>query len=87
MPGTPLPNTASPEVQRLAYEEPDSFSAYRTCLRFLATTERVRFVRILGYLLIHAPNRAVRVKVANCIHSPNDQSNLTDLGAFSNVLS
>jgi hypothetical protein len=42
----------------LAYDEPNSLSAYQTCLGFekqLVATEKVRLVRLLGYLLLYAP--------------------------------
>ncbi|XP_006458875.1 hypothetical protein AGABI2DRAFT_115848 [Agaricus bisporus var. bisporus H97] len=83
--GTPLPKADSDQVQAFAYDEPKSLSAYQVCLNFeeqLATTTRVRLVRILGYLLLYAPNRTVRNEVAKCIHSHKDQSDLVDAGAF-----
>ncbi|EKM77897.1 hypothetical protein AGABI1DRAFT_86136 [Agaricus bisporus var. burnettii JB137-S8] len=83
--GTPLPKADSDQVQAFAYDEPESLSAYQVCLNFeeqLATTSRVRLVRILGYLLLYAPNRTVRNEVAKCIRSHKDQSNLVDAGAF-----
>lgn len=57
IPGVPLPNALSPEIQKFAYDEPDTFSAYNTCLQFeqqLATTAQARLVRIIGYLLVLA---------------------------------
>ncbi|XP_006458932.1 hypothetical protein AGABI2DRAFT_115898 [Agaricus bisporus var. bisporus H97] len=89
IPGTPLPKATSPKVQRFTQDESTStLSAYTTCLQFeqqLATTAQVRLVRILGYLLLYAPNRDVRSEVANCIHSCKEQSNLTDIGSFFEV--
>jgi hypothetical protein len=84
MPGTPLPNSDCDEVQILARDNPESLNAYGTCLNFeerLAETEKVRFVRILGYLLLYAPNWAVRNEVAQCIHLHKNQGELVDLGA------
>lgn len=77
-----LPDIDSSGVKDFAYDEPHSLSAYRLCLHFerqLATTERVRFVRILGYLL---PNRTVCEQVVECIHSRKEKNDLTDIGAF-----
>ncbi|EKM77895.1 hypothetical protein AGABI1DRAFT_129688 [Agaricus bisporus var. burnettii JB137-S8] len=82
---TPLPKADSDQVQRFACDEPDSLSAYQVCLKFeeqLGTTENVRLVRILGYLLLYAPNRAVRDEVAKCIHSHRQKSDLMELGSF-----
>ncbi|KAF7773453.1 hypothetical protein Agabi119p4_5620 [Agaricus bisporus var. burnettii] len=89
IPVTSLPKATSPEVRIFTQDEPTStLSAYTTCLQFeqqLATTAQVRLVRILGYLLLYAPNRDVRSEVANCIHSCKEQSNLTDIGSFFEV--
>ncbi|KAH0826493.1 hypothetical protein J3R83DRAFT_5497 [Lanmaoa asiatica] len=83
---THLPEVNSPQVQRIADEDPNYLSAYNICLKYeleLAGLEdKQRFVRILGFLLIHAPNRSVRAEVAKCIHSHKDSSDLTDIGAF-----
>ncbi|KAI9507875.1 hypothetical protein F5148DRAFT_980748, partial [Russula earlei] len=40
------------------------------------------YVRILGFLLLYAPNRAVRHEVVKCIHSRRNESDLTDVGQF-----
>jgi hypothetical protein len=80
MPATPLPPATSSQVQALSEYE---LSAYNICLLFenqLATVQSVRFVRLLGYLLLCAPNRSVRSEVAKCIHSRSNQSDLTDIG-------
>lgn len=85
MPSTPLPKPDSDEVQRFAYGEPNLLNAYQVCLDFeeqLALTEKVRLVRILGYLLLYAPNLSVCNEIAQSIHSCKDQSAFTDLGAF-----
>ena len=83
---TPLPEVSSPQVQRIADEDPNYLSAYNICLKYekelAAFKNNLRFVRILGFLLLHAPNRAVRSEVAKCIHSRNESSDLTDVGAF-----
>ena len=83
---TPLPTVDSPEVQRIAEEDSDNLSAYNICLSYeeeLAAFEgKLRHVRILGFLLLHAPNRGVRSEVTKCIHSRKDSSDLTDVGAF-----
>ncbi|KAH0836916.1 hypothetical protein J3R83DRAFT_8733 [Lanmaoa asiatica] len=83
---THLPEVNSPQVQRIADEDPNYLSAYNICLKYeleLAGLEdKQRFVRILGFLLLHAPNRGVRAEVAKCIHSRKDSSDLTDIGAF-----
>jgi hypothetical protein len=39
-------------------------------------------VRILGFLLLNAPNWNIRSEVSKCIHSCEDSSDLTDAGAF-----
>ncbi|KAH0834655.1 hypothetical protein J3R83DRAFT_10165 [Lanmaoa asiatica] len=65
---------------------PNHLSAYRICLKYeqehAAFRNKLRHVRILGFLLLHALNRGVRSEVAKCIHSCKDSSDLTDFGAF-----
>jgi hypothetical protein len=84
MPGTPLPPATSPEVTAWAEYEPSTLSAYYVCLEYeskLATSEdRVRLMRLLGYLLLHAPRRTIRSEVATWIHLRKPGSDLTDPG-------
>jgi hypothetical protein len=86
MPGTPLPPPTSPDVAAWAEYEPGTLKAYSACLEYeskLVTSEdRVRLVRLLGYLLLYAPRRTIRSKVANWIHSRKPGSDLADLGEF-----
>ncbi|KAF8447183.1 hypothetical protein L210DRAFT_3641146 [Boletus edulis BED1] len=83
---TPLPKADSPEVQRIADEDPDNFSAYNICLNYeeelAAFEDKQRYCRILGFLLLHAPNQGVRSDVTKSIHSCKHSSDLADLGAF-----
>lgn len=83
---TSLPEVHSPQVQRIADEDPNYLSAYNICLKyekeFAAFKDKLRSVRILGFLLLHAPSRGVRSEVTKCIHSRQDSSNLTGVGAF-----
>jgi hypothetical protein len=85
---TPLPKVDSrhsPDV-KLILSDPDDLSAYNICLNYeeelAAFKDKLRHVRILGFLLLHAPNRGVRSEVTKCIHSRKDSSDLTDVGAF-----
>ncbi|KAN0091134.1 hypothetical protein V8E55_004700 [Tylopilus felleus] len=82
---TPLPKVDSPEVQCIV-EDSDDLSAYNICLnheeKLAASKDKLRYVRILGFLLLHAPNRGVRSEVTKCIHSRKNSSDLTDVGAF-----
>ncbi|KAN0074642.1 hypothetical protein V8E55_011691 [Tylopilus felleus] len=75
---TPLPKVDSPEVQGIVDEDSDDLSAYNICLNYeeelAAFEDKLRYVRILGFLLLHAP--------IGCIHSRNPSSDLTDVGAF-----
>jgi hypothetical protein len=86
MPGTPLPPPTSPEVAAWAEDELNTFSAYNVCLEYestlTASEDRVRLVRLLGYLLVYAPRRTIRSKVAHWIHSRKPGSDLADLGEF-----
>ena len=81
---TPLPKVDSPEVQRIADGDSDSLSAYNICLNYeeelAELKDKLRYVRILGFLLLHAPNRGVRSEVTKCIHTR--KHSLTDVGAF-----
>ena len=84
---TPLPKVGSPEVQRIADEDPDSLSVYNIRLNYeeeLAAKDnnKLRHARILGFLLLHAPNPGVRSEIAKYIHSRKPGSNVTDVGAF-----
>lgn len=83
---TPLPKVDSPEVQRIADEDSGDLSAYNICLDYeeelAAFEDKLRYVRILGFLLLHAPNQGVRSEVTKCIHSRKPSSDLTDVGAF-----
>ena len=82
---TPLPKVDSSEVQCIV-EDSDDLSAYNICLnheeKLAASKDKLRYVRILGFLLLHAPNRGVRSEVTKCIHSRKNSSDLTDVGAF-----
>jgi hypothetical protein len=86
MPGTSLPRATSPTVTAWAEYEPNTLSAYSVCLEYekeLATSkDRVRLVRLLGYLLYYAPRRSIRNAVALSIHSRKPESDLTDLGEY-----
>src|SRR5258708_26842590 len=81
-----LPKTDSPLVQSMADEHADFPSAYNVCLEYekeVATdVDKLRCVRILGFLLLHAPSYAVRTEVARSIHSRGDDNVLAELGAF-----
>jgi hypothetical protein len=85
MPGTPLPPAISPKLTAWEMYEPNTLNAYHVCLEYesrLATSDRVRLVRLLGYLLLYAPRWTIRSEVANWIHSCKPESDLTDLGEF-----
>ena len=81
-----LPKTDSPLVQSMADEHADFLSAYNVCHEYekeVATdVDKLRCVRILGFLLLHAPSYAVRTEVARSIHSRGDDNVLAELGAF-----
>ncbi|KAI9436374.1 hypothetical protein F5148DRAFT_1380312 [Russula earlei] len=83
---TALPNIDSPLVKYIANEDPNYLSAYNVCLdheeKLAAYENKLRYVRILGFLLLYAPNRAVRHEVVKCIHSRRNESDLTDVGQF-----
>ncbi|KAI9455641.1 hypothetical protein HD554DRAFT_1032484 [Boletus coccyginus] len=83
---TPLPKVDSPEIQRIADEDSGDLSAYKICLDYeeelAAFEDKLRNVRILGFLLLHVPNQGVRSEVTKCIHSLKHSSDLTDVGAF-----
>jgi len=78
-----LPTIDDPQVQRL--ENEDS-RAYLLCLKyeeeFAAIASKLRSVRILGFLLLNAPNEGVRIEVTKCILSCKDDSDLVNLGSF-----
>ncbi|KAH9955466.1 hypothetical protein BC827DRAFT_1347593 [Russula dissimulans] len=83
---TALPQTDSPQVQQMANQDPNYLSAYNVCLRceeqFAANENKIRYIRILGYLLLHAPDRVVRSEVTRCIHSCQSDDDLATLGSF-----
>ncbi|KAH9955465.1 hypothetical protein BC827DRAFT_1236577 [Russula dissimulans] len=41
-----------------------------------------RYIRILGYLLLYAPDPAVCSEVTRCIQSRQDDGDLANLGSF-----
>ena len=81
-----LPETDSPLVQSMADQHADFLGAYNVCLEYekeVATdADKLRYVRILGFLLLHAPSYAVRTEVTRYIHSRGDDNVLAELGAF-----
>ena len=83
---TALPKTNSPQVQQIADEDPNYLSAYRICLQYeieLAVDEdKLRHLRILGFLLLNAPHRGVRSEVVRSIHSRKRDSDLVSFGAL-----
>ncbi|KAI9509931.1 hypothetical protein F5148DRAFT_1011536 [Russula earlei] len=83
---TALPKIDSPLVQHVASEDPNYLSAYNVCLNheeaFAAYENKLRYVRILGFLVLYAPNWTVRHEVVKCIHSRKNESDLTDVGRF-----
>jgi len=86
-PSAALLKADSLRVQQMANEDPNYLSAYDICLRceeqFAADENKLRYIRILGYLLLNAPDRAVRSEVTRCIHSRRqDDSDLANLGFF-----
>ena len=60
--------------------------AYLLCLKcekeFATIAGKLRSVRILGFLLLNAPNQDVRIEVTKCILSCKDDSDLVNLGSF-----
>jgi len=84
--GTALPKANTLPVQQMANEDPNYLSAYNICLlheeELAANANKLRCIRILGYLLLNAPNRAVRSEINRCIHSRQDDSELVDFGAL-----
>jgi len=85
-PSIALPKADSLKIQQMANEDPNYLSAYNICLQceeqFAGKENKLRYIRILGYLLLNAPNRAVRSEVTRCIHSRQDDSDVVDLGSF-----
>lgn len=87
---TPLPKASSPEVQSTFEDHPNHLSAYNICLKYESeltnaqpyNDNKVRYVRILGFLLLHAPKLSIRTDVSLCIHSRKDNSDLSDVGEF-----
>ncbi|KAF5388374.1 hypothetical protein D9615_000746 [Tricholomella constricta] len=81
----PLPALDDPQAQRIVNEASD-VKAYLICLEyekeFTAIAGKLRCVRILGFLLLNAPNQDVRMEVTKCILSCKDESDLVNLGSF-----
>ena len=80
-----LPKTDSPQVQEMAEQDANYLNAYNVCLEHESSTtnaNQLRYVRILGFLLLNAPSRGIRSEVAKCIHSYDNDPGLFDLGAF-----
>jgi hypothetical protein len=71
------------EVQHMANEDA---KAYLVCLEyekeFATIAGKLRCVRILGFLLLNAPNQDVCIEVTKCILSCKDDSDLVNLGLF-----
>jgi len=65
---------------------PDYIRAYEICLQYegeLASEDKVRQIRILGFLLLYATNDGVRAYLAESILScNNDPEILVNLGWF-----
>ncbi|KAH9952476.1 hypothetical protein BC827DRAFT_1159734 [Russula dissimulans] len=65
--GTALQRTDTLQVQQMENQDRNYLNAYNICLRckeqFAVDEDKLRYVRILGYLLLHAPDRAVRSEV------------------------
>jgi hypothetical protein len=69
----------------MADQNPNYLSAYNACIQFevTATNENeLRWVRILGFLLLNAPNRAIRDEVTKSIHSRRDDGGIYTFGEF-----
>ena len=80
-----LPTLDDPQVQRIVNEAND-VKAYLLCLEyeteFIAIAGKLRCVRILGFLLLNAPNQYVRMEVTKSILSCKDESDFVNLGSF-----
>ncbi|KAI0298233.1 hypothetical protein BC826DRAFT_1103163 [Russula brevipes] len=78
-----LPTIDDPQVQHLSKEDA---KAYLVCLtyekEYAMIASNLRCVRILGFLLLNAPNQDVRIEVTKSILSCGDGSSLVDLGSF-----
>jgi hypothetical protein len=78
-----LPTIDDPQVQRMSEED---VKAYLVCLtyekEYATIASKLRCVRILGFLLLNAPNQDVRIEVTKSILSCEDGSSLVDLGSF-----
>jgi len=78
-----LPAIEDPQVQRMASEDA---KAYLVCLEyekeFATIAGKLRCVRVLGFLLLYAPNRDVRIEVTKCILSCEDDNDLVNLDSF-----
>jgi hypothetical protein len=80
-----LPETSSSQVKEMADQDANYLSAYNVCLQYeksAANADELRFVRILGFLLLNVPSRDIRSEVTKCIHSRRDDAGLFDFGAF-----
>jgi hypothetical protein len=79
-----LPNASSPHVQEMADQDANYLDAYSVCLQCeqsATNANQLRYVRILGFLLLNAPSREIRSEVTMCIHSCKDSADLFDFGA------
>lgn len=64
-----LPLASSPEAMQLGSSE---LSAYRVCLDFqenVTEPTRIIYARVLGYLILYAPNQSARAEITKVIHS------------------
>ena len=80
-----LPETSSSQVKGMADQDANYLRAYNVCLQYeksATNADELRFVRILGFLLLNAPSRGIRSEVTKCIHSRRDDAGLFDFGAF-----
>ena len=80
-----LPETSSSQVKEMADQDANYLSGYNVCLEYeksARNADELRFVRILGFLLLNAPTRDIRSEVTKCIHSRRDDAGLFDFGAF-----
>jgi hypothetical protein len=78
-----LPTIDDPQVQHMSNEDA---KAYHVCLtyekEYATIASKLRCVRILGFLLLNAPNQDVRIEVTKSILSCGDGGELVDLGSF-----
>ena len=83
---TPLPEPEALEVQDNFQSDPNLLKAYNICYILQQESQTnvrdTRYSRILGHLLLHAPNRSVREEVSKCISSCSDNETLLSLGEF-----